>query len=99
MSELIALPSVKAPVKVNLRTPLSRAVEAQLESKRRLYVDPLVSLKEAQVAFGGVCYSTLRRWIREGILPVVRVSKRSHIKVRTSAIQELLDRGERNGQG
>jgi hypothetical protein len=88
--EVNALPSVKAPVRATLRNPLSIQVERQLASKNRLFADPLVDLKTAQLALGGVCYSTLRRWIKVGILPVVRFSRRGHYKVRQSVLDALL---------
>lgn len=93
MSELNALPSVKAPVRATLRNPLSMQVERQLAAKNRLFLDPLVDLKTAQVVLGNVCYSTLRRWIKLGILPVVRFSRRGHFKVRQSTLDALLAKG------
>lgn len=98
MPELTALPSVKAPVRVALRTPLSRQVEQQLASKNRLFGDPLVDLKTAQIVLGGVCYSTLRRWIKQGILPVIRFSPKGHYHVRQSALDALLRKEVDYGQ-
>jgi hypothetical protein len=93
VSELTALPSFKAPVRATLRSPLALQVERQIAAKNRLMADGLVDLKTAQLALGNPCYSTLRRWIKSGILPVVRFSKRGHYKVRQSVLDELRSKG------
>jgi predicted site-specific integrase-resolvase len=69
-------------------------VERQLAAKNRLFGDPLVDLKTAQLVLGGVCYSTLRRWIKLGILPTVRFGRRGHYRVRQSVLDSLLAKGE-----
>ncbi len=97
MPEIVQLPA-RAPVRATpLRTPLSRRVEQSLAAQDRLFSDPLVSLRTAQLALGNPCYSTLQRWIKLGILPVVRFSKKGHYKVRQSTLDALLTKGVPRG--
>lgn len=88
MSELARIPVLKAPLHAQ-RGPLARQIERNLEQRAALFADPLLSLKDAKAVLG-VCEATLRRFIKRGILPVVRFSPRGHLKVRQSALQALL---------
>lgn len=78
--------------KYTVRSPLSRAIERNLEQRNLLLSDPLLDLKDVKQVFG-VCESTLRRWIRMGVLPVIRFSPRGHLKCRQSVVQKLLAEG------
>jgi Helix-turn-helix domain len=94
--ELARLPVLKAPLHAQ-RGPMARAIERNIEQKAALLSDPLLDLKDAKAVFG-VCESTLRRWIKLKILPVVRFSPRGHLKVRTSALQALLAKGDHQNE-
>jgi hypothetical protein len=93
----LTLPSVKAPVKATIRNPLARHVENSLASQARMFSDPWVDSKTAQLVLGGVSYSTLRRWIALGLLSATRFSKNGHYHFRVSAL-EAFAKGENHGQ-
>lgn len=52
----------------------------------------LVDVKGAAKALGGVGESTLRRWIAQGKLPVVRLGRR--VLIRREALDEMIERAE-----
>lgn len=59
--------------------------------------DPLLySLTSAAEQLGGIAVLTLRRWIAEGEIPVVRLGRR--VFIRRRALADLLRRAERRGR-
>jgi excisionase family DNA binding protein len=96
VSNLGTLPAVKAPNQSVQRGPLARVIESNLRKRDELFSDALLPLREVRVALG-VSYSQLRKLIKEGTLRTFRIGK-GHIKVRTSALRELMERGDHHGQ-
>jgi Helix-turn-helix domain len=90
--ELAQIPRLKAPSHSFQRGPLARVIERNLQQRDELFSDPLIDLRTARLIFG-VCESTIRRWIKLKILPVVRFSPRGRLKIRTSVLQALLAKG------
>jgi hypothetical protein len=76
------------------RNPLARQIEHTAERRAQLFADPLLSLKDAKAVLR-VSEATVRRWIKLGILPVVRYHPRGHLKIRQSALQAMLAKGDR----
>jgi hypothetical protein len=74
------------------RTPLANRIRKQLEVKKELFDDPLMSLAEFQVATG-LSSSTVRKLIAFGRVRVWRTSPRSHMKVTASEIRKFLASG------
>jgi hypothetical protein len=89
-------PSRFVPVKTAVhlrRTPLLIQNQKVQDQKAALVVDPLMLLSEAVPMLGNPSYSTLRSWIKSGVLRVWRAG-RDHFRVRLSEIERFRAAGE-----
>ncbi len=86
--------SLKSPVRPAQRGPLASQVQRQLKLREELFYDPLLPLRDVQVALGGVSYAHIRKLIADGTLKVFRIG-RGHMKVRASVLKKLLQDGDR----
>jgi excisionase family DNA binding protein len=64
------------------------------ESKSALLVDPLMRLAEARDLLGYPSYSTIRSWIADGRLRVLRPGGVGPFKIRLSEIENFLRNSE-----
>src|SRR5271157_5173041 len=78
------------PLRQTFRTPLTRQIESALAQRAALMADPLLDLSTVRVALGGIGYSKMGQLLKSGELPSVRIGKRGHRKVRTSALKAFL---------
>jgi excisionase family DNA binding protein len=74
-------------------TPVGVQIAAQLATKRELFGDPLLNIKEIELALG-CSYSNVRNLIADGRLRSWRASPRGHHKVRLSEIRRYLAQGQ-----
>jgi len=85
------------PLYQTFRGPLAQQIENVLAQRAALMADPLLDLATCRVALG-IGYSKLGQLLKSGELPSVRIGKRGHRKVRTSALKAFLAEGVTNGQ-
>jgi excisionase family DNA binding protein len=85
--------NLATPLRQTFRGPLAQQIERNLQQRQALFADPLLDLATCRVALGGISESTLNKLIKAGELPVVRIGKNGHRKVRTSALRTFLDKG------
>ncbi len=55
----------------------------------------LLNISAAMRELGGIGQSTLRKWIREGKVPVVRLGRR--VFIRAEVVEDLIQSGIRSG--
>lgn len=81
------------PVKTDIATRTANLLiqHAQIrEDKTRLLCDPLMRLAEARDLLGCPSYSTLRNWIADGRLRVLRPGRVGPFKIRLSEVERFL---------
>jgi hypothetical protein len=79
-----------------LETPVRQVVESAIKVRSAILGDPLLDLRTVRAALGNCSYSYLRGLILSGELPTFRIGKRGHHKVRQSALQALLLKGDQH---
>jgi excisionase family DNA binding protein len=85
----------KSKVLPGARSLLAQQVTRTLALQNELLADPLVDLRTAALALGGVSYVTISRLIRTGRIPAFRIGKHGKRKVRMSALRAFLAESER----
>ena len=88
-------PNLKKPFRQVQRGPLAAQIERNLQQRAAILGDPLLDLQTVRLALGGISYSRLTKLVEDGSLKVFRIG-RGHRKVRQSALQALLDQGDRS---
>jgi excisionase family DNA binding protein len=96
MTETIAPATVKAAVRSRF-TSLAAQVTKQIELKKELYSDPLLSIAECRPALGDVSYSTFRKLIAAGKIRTWRPSPRGHHRIRLSELRRFIASGDQPG--
>jgi len=81
-----------------LATPTHKVVESVLKARSAILGDPLLDLRTVRAALGNCSYSYLRKLIADGSLPTFRLGRHGHHRVRQSALQALLKKGDNHGQ-
>ncbi len=74
------------------RNPLAAVITAQLENKRELFSDPLLSLRECSTALG-VSVATMHRLVSQRRLRTWRNGPHGHHKIRSSELRKFLQTG------
>jgi hypothetical protein len=91
---LVETSNLKSPVRPAQRGALATQIQRQMKLHEELFYDPLLPLRDVQVALGGVSYANIRKLIAQGTLKVFRIGK-GHMKVRASVLKKLLQEGDR----
>jgi excisionase family DNA binding protein len=76
---------------------LGQQILLQQQQTVSLFQVRLLSLREVGAALGGISVETVRRYVREGKLPCVRVGRKGWMRVPASAVRKLLEGATTNG--
>lgn len=98
VSEIVSLPAAKAPSHRRQFSPLAAQITKQLQIKKELFGDPLLTVSEVSAALGSPSYSSLRSWIKSGALKTIRFTPRAHHRIRLSELRRFMAAGVQDGQ-
>jgi hypothetical protein len=90
-------PPLQTPVRQTQRGPLAVAIERTIRQRQAILGDPLLDLRTVRAVLGNCSYSYLRKLITDGTLPTFRIGPRGHHRVRQSALESLLAKGDNHG--
>jgi excisionase family DNA binding protein len=89
----VGLPEQIRPATKTGRFSLLATQVLQTQQKTaEMYRDRLFSISEARVALGGLHASTIRKYIKSGLLKAIRVGRLGHYRIPASELRRL--RGE-----